>query len=74
MFDIEGFLDRFEVFITPAALIMVLLVLFCVVGTMDYNDEIGAVKVIEPGCEVHSAEYGREWVEMCNQVRQANSQ
>ena len=71
MIDIEGFLDKVEVFITPAALIMVLLVLFCVVGTMDYNDEIGGVKVLEPGCEMHSAEYGREWVEMCKQVREA---
>ena len=64
-------LDKIEIFVTPAALIMTLLVLFCVAGTMDYNDEISAVKVLEPGCEIHSVDYGREWVEMCKQVKDA---
>ena len=43
------------------ALAVVFLILYAIVGTMDYEDQIKQ----PPSCEVKSADYGRETVKIC---------
>ena len=50
---------------------LIIVVVWCIASTMEYNDQISAKAKPDRYCEEHSAEYGKEWVTMCKIVKDA---
>ena len=69
--NIESWLDKAVSIAKTLAVILVVISLLCIVGTMDWNDQISASAMLalfhkpEPDCEIRSAEHGRASVKVC---------